>query len=292
MGRPRVPGDSEAEGVARQFVGRIAAARRTRQFRCSLVSSVRDRVDAPYARERSIEGGDQTVGTIAGNVDDGRIDEAQASLILTPERLDSFDEELGAGNEVELAGAEQQLGDLLGNPGSTTGHEHGHHLEKDVLQQQAPAPFVIEKPPRHFSGRFVVGIPAVVVRNEEARVEDDHWDRSSGAISDGVDLFAQMIVPIRVGLGLEVREAAPAGPALRSCEPGADGLVHQLADGCSTQRGARLELPVDVLIKVANRAIHVLIVTQVTRTMDPLRAVATPSKQEAEALLTSLDHLL
>ena len=136
--------------------------------------SVRYGVYTPNAGELSVEGGDKPLGLIPSDVDDGGIDETQSGFCLPLKCLDRIHEELGARKEIEFACAEQHVRNLGGHPRSAAGHENGHHFEEDIFEQQTPTLGAIEKV-SHGGGRdLMVRISAVVVSDEETRIEDDH----------------------------------------------------------------------------------------------------------------------
>jgi len=84
----------------------------------------------------------------------------------------------------------------------------------------------------------------------------DHDPGGSGAVHDGIDLLAQPLAPLRIGLRHEI----PKAPALRK-PPGPsqvspDGVVDQLADGLPRQGGLFFQFPVSRFIKIPDGNIH------------------------------------
>jgi hypothetical protein len=259
---------AEAEGVAWPNVGTFEdESRRSGEewqehLRRRVAGSGRHDPDALDLPEVAVECGDEARDALVRHRDDGGIGETQAALALAAEGFHDVGEHVRGRHELDVAGLKQDRSNPHGDIEPPTGEKHGDHLEEDVLGEKGRAPFAGDQLRHGGRRRAVMDIPLVVVGHEKAGVEHDHEPATSDPIDDGVDLLAEPFIAFRVRFWREVAKTASfcqrGGPG----EVAADCLGHQFADRLPAESRPRLQLSVCAFIQVANRGIHVFIVTQ------------------------------
>ena len=80
------------------------------------------------------------------------------------------------------------------------GQEDRNYFQKNIFEEEGLPKLPAKQVFHDFRSGGVMDILFIVESNQEARVQDQHGGAASPAIDDGVDLFAQALVPLRVPL--------------------------------------------------------------------------------------------
>ena len=130
--------------------------------------------DSGELGEFLVEREHEATGALLSDMRDRRVRKTQAGIPLASERLKCVRKEVGTRHKIQLIGVKQQPAHPRRHPQVAPYEQHRGHFQKDVFEQQPPAPLSLQETLHQGTRRVMVCVALVVEANQEARIENDH----------------------------------------------------------------------------------------------------------------------
>ena len=113
-------------------------------------------------------------GALSCDICNCAVGEAQTRSQLSRKMFYRLEENVRTWHEFQFFGFQENSAHFSCGRDIPSFEENGHNLKKNVLEQQPFAPGPFQELVHELTRRNMVGIPLVVVCDEEARIEDNH----------------------------------------------------------------------------------------------------------------------